>query len=78
MVKKAIFAIVFNWHWMCRFFLVYEEDQKMSQEILSEESSGEQAVETKDVRIYWTNRSGSIRRIRSDNMVQMSKTSSLI
>lgn len=39
----------------------------MSQDTSSEEPSVEQKAETKDVRIYWTNRSGRIRRIRSDN-----------
>ena len=37
----------------------------MSQETLSEEPSVEQKVETEDVLIYWTNRSGRIRRIHS-------------
>ena len=65
MVKKAIFAIVLIGIGCVVFFLVYEEDPKTSQEVLSEEPSGEQ--ETEDALIYWTNRSGKIRRIRSDS-----------
>ena len=70
MVKKAILAIALigiGCIGVFVFFVGYEEDQKMSQDTSSEEPSVEQKAETKDVRIYWTNRSGRIRRIRSDN-----------
>ena len=67
MIKKAILVIVLIGIGCAVFFVGYEKNQKMSQDILSEESSVEQAVETEDVLIYWTNRSGRIQRIRSDN-----------
>ena len=65
MVKKAILAIVLIGIGCVVFFFGYEKDQKMSQEILSEEPSIDQKVEIEDVLIYWTNRSGKIQRIRS-------------
>ena len=67
MTKKAIFAIVLIGVGCVVFFVGYEKDEKMSQEILSEEPSVVQKVETEDVLIYWTNRSGRIQRIRSDS-----------
>ena len=67
MVKKVILAIVLIGIGCVVFFVVYEKDQKMSQDILSEEPSVEQEVQTEDVLIYWTNRSRRIQRIRSDN-----------
>ena len=67
MLKKAILAIVLIGIGCVVFFVVYEKDQKMSQDILSEEPSVEQKAQTEDVLIYWTNRSGRIQRIRSDN-----------
>ena len=63
MLKKAILAIVLIGIGCVIFFLGYEKDQKMSHE----ELSVEQEVETEDVLIYWTNRSGRIRHLRSDN-----------
>ena len=39
----------------------------MSQDLLSEEPSVEQETETTDALIYWTNRSGGIRRTHSGN-----------
>ena len=60
MAKKAILAIVLIGIGCVVFFVVYEKDQKMPQEVLSEEPSVEQEVETEDVLIYWTNRSGRI------------------
>ena len=66
MVKKAVLAIVLIGIGCVVFFVVYERNQKMSQEVLSEEPSVEQEVEIEDVLIYWTNRSGRIQRIRSD------------
>ena len=67
MVKKAILVTVLIGVGCVVFFRVYEKDEKMSQEILSEEPPVEQKVETEDVLIYWTNRSGRIQRIRSDS-----------
>ncbi|MCY3742472.1 MAG: SMP-30/gluconolactonase/LRE family protein [Candidatus Poribacteria bacterium] len=69
MVKKSILAIVLIGTGCVIFFLVYEKDEKMSHEVLSEESSviGARAHRPYDVRIYWTNRSGRIQRIRSDS-----------
>ena len=76
MVKKAILAIVLIGIGCVVFFVVYEKDQKMSQDILSEEPSvvgarspqrNTQAKTPYDVLIYWTNRSGRIQRIRSDS-----------
>lgn len=67
MVKKAILAIALIGIGCVIFFVGYKETQKMSQDILSEGPSIEQEVETEDVLIYWTNRSGRIRRIRSDS-----------
>ncbi len=67
MGKKAILAIVLIGIGYVIFFVGYKEAQKMSQDILSAEPSIEQEVETEDVLIYWTNRSGRIRRIRSDS-----------
>ncbi|MDE0681533.1 MAG: SMP-30/gluconolactonase/LRE family protein [Candidatus Poribacteria bacterium] len=66
MVKKAVLIIVLIGAGCVIFFLVYEKGEKMSQEVLSEELSGEQEVEIEDILIYWTNRSGKIQRIRSD------------
>lgn len=68
MVKKAILAIVLigiGGVGFFVFFLCYEKDKKMSQEILSEEPSIVGARSPHDVLIYWTNRSGKIRRIHS-------------
>ena len=67
MIKKAILAIVLIGIGCVVFFVVYEKDQKMSQDILSQEPSVEQEVQTEDVLIYWTNRSRRIQRIRSDS-----------
>ncbi|MDE0325337.1 MAG: SMP-30/gluconolactonase/LRE family protein [Candidatus Poribacteria bacterium] len=67
MKKKAIFAIVLIGIGCVVFFVGYEKGRKMSQDILSEEPSVEQEIETEDAPIYWTNRSGRIRRIRSDS-----------
>ena len=69
MVKKAILAIVLIGIGCVVFFVVYEKDQKMSQDILSEEPSvvGARSPRPYDVLIYWTNRSGRIQRIRSDS-----------
>lgn len=68
MIKKAILAIVLIGIGCVVFFVVYEKDQKMSQEILSEESSvvGARSPRPYNALIYWTNRSGRIQRIRSD------------
>ncbi len=63
MVKKALLAIALigiGCVSFLVFFVSYEEGQKRS-----EESSVAQEVETEDVLIYWTNRSGRIRRIHS-------------
>ena len=74
MVKKAILVIVLIGIGCAIFFIVYEKDQKMAQDILSEEPSvvgtrlpqrNTQAKTPYDVLIYWTNRSGRIQRIRS-------------
>ena len=79
MGKKAILAIVLIGIGCVGFFVFfvgYEEDQKMSQDVLSEEPSvvgarspqrNTQVKTPYDVLIYWTNRSGKIRRIRSDS-----------
>ena len=69
MIKKAILAlaIVLIGIGCAVFFVVYEKNQKRSQDILSEEPSVEQEVETEDVLIYWTNRSGRIQRIRANS-----------
>ena len=64
----SILAIVLIGVGCAVFFLVYEKDEKMSQEILSEEPSvvGKRSPRPYDVLIYWTNRSGRIQCIRSD------------
>ena len=67
MVKKAILATVLIGIGCVGFFVGCAEDQKMPQDTFSEEPSAEQEIETEDVLIYWTNRSGGIRRIRSDS-----------
>lgn len=76
MVKKAVLAITLIGIGCVGFFVFfvgYEEDEKMSQDIFSEEPASadtvpvQPQVETKDVLIYWTNRSGRIRRIHSGN-----------
>ena len=65
MVKKAILATVLIGIGCVGFFAGCEADQKMSQDTFSEEPSAEQKIETEDVLIYWTNRLGKIRHIRS-------------
>ena len=70
MIKKAVLAITLIGIGCVGFFVFfvgYEKDEKMSEDIFSEEPSVEQETETKDVLIYWTNRSGRIRRIHSGN-----------
>ena len=69
MAKKAILAIVLIGIGCVVFFLGSQKDPKMSQEILSEESSvvGARLPRPYDVLIYWTNRSRRIQRIRSDS-----------
>ena len=67
MVKQAILATVLIGIGCGGFFVGCAEDRKMPQDTFSEEPSAEQEIETEDVLIYWTNRSGGIRRIRSDN-----------
>ncbi len=79
MVKKAVLAITLIGIGCVGFFVFfvdYEEDQKISQEILSEEPSvvgakspqrNTQAKTPHDALIYWTNRLGRIRRIHSGN-----------
>ena len=67
MLKKAILAIVLIGIGCVGFLVGCEEDQKMSQDTFSEEPPAEQEIETEDVLIYWTNRLGKIRRIRSGN-----------
>lgn len=65
MVKQAIFAIVLIGMGCVGLFIGCEEDQKMSPDTFPEEPSVEQETETEEVLIYWTNRSGRIRRIRT-------------
>ena len=79
MLKKAVLVITLAGIGCVGFFVFfvnYEEDEKMSQEILPEEPSvvearspqrNTQAKTPHDVLIYWTNRSDRIRRIHSGN-----------
>ena len=64
MVTKAILIVLIGIGCVV-FFVVYEKDQKMSEDTLFEEPPIEQEVETENALIYWTNRSGRIQRIRS-------------
>lgn len=79
MVKKAVLVIILAGIGCVGFFVFfvdYEEDQKISQETLSEEPSAvgtrlpqrnTQAKSPHEVQIYWTNRLGKIQRIHSGN-----------
>ena len=64
MIKKAMLATVLIAIGCVGFFVGCEENQKMPQDTFPEEPTVEQEVETEEVLIYWTNRSGRIRRIR--------------
>ena len=67
MIKYAILAIALLGIGCVGLFVGCEENQKMSQDTLSKEPTVEQEVKTEDVLIYWTNRSGRIRRVRPGN-----------